>query len=235
MSILETMRAIYFDTETTGLKPEKDRIIEIAAYDPLQDRSFVSLINPNCPIPPEASAIHRITDEMVKDAPDFTAVAAGFLEFCGEGAILIAHNNDAFDKPFLEEEFKRSKIPFPGWRFIDTLKWARKYRPDLPRHALQFLREVYGIPANQAHRALDDVIVLHRVFSSMIDDLPIEKVLDLLLKKPKLNTRMPFGKHQGKPLSEVPRDYVKWLLESGAFDRPDNHSLKDSFEKLGFL
>lgn len=229
------MRAIYFDTETTGLKPEKDRIIEIAAYDPIEDRSFVSFINPRCPIPPEASAIHRITDEMVKEAPDFPAVAAAFCEFCGEDAILIAHNNDAFDKPFLEEEFKRSKTPFPSWRFIDTLKWARKYRPDLPRHALQFLREVYGIPANQAHRALDDVIVLHRVFSSMVDDLPIEKVLELLLHKTKTASRMPFGKHQGKPLAEVPKEYVKWLHGSGAFDRPDNQQLKECFEKLGFL
>lgn len=229
------MRAIFFDTETTGLKPEKDRIIEIAAYDPIDDRSFVSLINPKCPIPPEASAIHRITDEMVKDAPDFAAVAASFCDFCGQDAVLIAHNNDAFDRPFLEEEFKRSQTVLPGWRFIDSLKWARKYRPDLPRHALQFLREVYGIPANQAHRALDDVIVLHRVFSAMVDDLPIEKVLELLLQKSKQNTRMPFGKHQGKPLSEVPREYVKWLHGSGAFDRPDNHALKEAFEKLGYL
>lgn len=229
------MRAIFFDTETTGLKAEKDRIIEIAAYDPVDDRSFVSLINPKCPIPPEASAIHRITDEMVKDAPDFGAVAVSFCEFCGPDAVLIAHNNDAFDRPFLEEEFKRTQTAMPGWRFIDSLKWARKYRPDLPRHALQFLREVYGIPANQAHRALDDVIVLHRVFSAMVDDLPIEKILELLLQKSKQNTRMPFGKHQGKPLSEVPREYVKWLHGSGAFDRPDNQALKESFEKLGYL
>lgn len=230
------MRAIYFDTETTGLKPEKDRIIEIAAYEPATDRSFVTLINPGCPIPHEAAAIHGITDEMVKEAPTFESVAVAFCEFCGEGAVLIAHNNDAFDRPFLEEEFKRSSKEWPNWRFIDTLKWARKYRPDLPRHALQFLREVYGIPANQAHRALDDVIVLHKVFSSMIDDLPIEKVLDLLLQKSKQpSTRMPFGKHQGKPLSEVPREYVKWLQGSGAFDRPDNATLKESFVKLGYL
>jgi len=230
------MKAIYFDTETTGLKAEKDRIIEIAAYDPVADKSFVSFINPKCPIPHEAASIHGITDEMVKDAPEFGAVAAAFCEFCGPEAVLIAHNNDAFDRPFLEEEFKRSNTSWPNWRFIDTLKWARKYRPDLPRHALQFLREVYGFPANKAHRALDDVIVLHQVFSSMIDDLPIGKVLELMMQKPKTqNLRMPFGKHQGKPLAEVPREYVKWLHGSGAFDRPDNGALKEAFEKLGYL
>lgn len=229
------MRAIYYDTETTGLKSDKDRIIEIAAYDPVEDRSFVSLINPECPIPIEAMSVHGITDEMVKTAPTFPAVAVSLVEFCGPNAVLIAHNNDSFDRLFLEEEFKRAKVSLPAWRYIDTLKWARKYRPDLPRHALQFLREIYGIPANQAHRALDDVVVLHRIFTSMIDDLPLVKVLELLEKKTKENLRMPFGKHQGKPLHEVPKDYVKWLLNSGAFDRPDNAVLKENFVKIGYL
>ncbi len=229
------MDPIYFDTETTGLRPEKDRIIEIAAFNPLTGKSFVSLVNPECSIPPETSAIHNITDEMVRDAPLFGSVAKEFSDFCGPDAILIAHNGDAFDRPFLQEEFKRAQAPFPAWRFIDSLKWARKYRSDLPRHALQFLREVYGIQANQAHRALDDVIVLHRVFSAMIDDLPLDIVLELMLKKSQAATRMPFGKHQGKPLADVPKEYVKWLQTSGAFERPDNHSLREEFAKIGYI
>ena len=64
-------RPIFYDTETTGVRPDKDRIIEIAAFDPERDKTFCTLINPNCPIPPEASAIHNISDEMVKDAPSF--------------------------------------------------------------------------------------------------------------------------------------------------------------------
>ncbi|MGE5196029.1 MAG: putative quorum-sensing-regulated virulence factor, partial [Anaerolineae bacterium] len=146
----------------------------------------------------------------------------------------IAHNNDSFDQPFLESEFKRSDLPFPNWPFLDSLKWARKYRADLPRHSLQFLREVYEIPANQAHRALDDVIVLHRIFSVMIDDLPIETALELL-SKPNILTHMPFGKHQGKILSDIPKDYVRWLSTSGAFDKTDNAQLRQAFEKLGLL
>ena len=55
---------------------------------------------------------------------------------------------------------------------------------------------------------------------------------DLLL----LVTRaMPFGKHQGKPLGQVPRDYVQWLLSSGALDKPDNQQLREAFDALGFL
>jgi len=62
-------RPIYYDTETTGIRPDKDRIIEIAAFDPKENKTFHSLIHPGCPIPKEASAIHHIYDETVKDAP----------------------------------------------------------------------------------------------------------------------------------------------------------------------
>src|SRR5690349_20626381 len=97
-------RPIYYDTETTGVKANKDRIIELAAYDPIENKTFVSFINPGVPIPPESTAISNITAEMVKDAPSFKEVGAKFIEFCSENAILIAHNNDAFDKLFMEEE-----------------------------------------------------------------------------------------------------------------------------------
>lgn len=223
---------IYYDTETTGVKPGKDRIIEIAAYHAAENRTFCSFVNPGCPIPPESSAICHITDDMVKDAPPFKEVAPKFAEFCGEDALLIAHNNDAFDVLFLQAEFGWANLPMPSWRFIDSLKWSRKYRSDLPRHSLQFLREAYGIEANQAHRALDDVIVLHQVFQRMIDDLDLHKVLELLQQTPAIQ-RMPFGKHAGKPLSEVPKDYVRWLLENGALDKKENASLKEEFAKLG--
>src|SRR5579872_1229239 len=166
-------RPIYYDTETTGVKPNSDRIIEIAAYDAERDLTFCSFVNPGCPIPPESTAISNITDEMVKDAPSFQQIAPSFIEFCAGDTILIAHNNDAFDKLFLDAEFNRAGIAMPAWTFIDSLKWSRKYRTDLPRHGLQVLREVYGIQSNQAHRALDDVIVLQQVFSRMIGDLPL--------------------------------------------------------------
>lgn len=231
---MKPLRPIYYDTETTGVRNDKDRIIELAAFDPIANRTFCQLINPGFPIPAEASAIHQITDEMVAGAPSFKEVAESFIAFCPPETVLIAHNNDAFDKLFLEQECKRSGLEFPQFRFIDTLKWARKYRSDLPRHTLQSLREVYGFPANQAHRALDDVIVLHQVFSAMIDDLSMEKVLELLAR-PQVLSRMPFGKHQGKLLSEVPKNYVMWLAASGAFDKMENQELKENFEKLGLL
>lgn len=220
-------RVIYYDTETTGTRPESDRIVEIAAFDPETQKSFSQLVHPDMPIPPEATAIHRITDEMVADAPHFDVAMRAFLAFCSNEAILIAHNNDAFDRLFLEAECTRAHIPLPPWHYIDTLKWARKYRPDLPRHTLQHLREVYDVAANQAHRALADVQTLYRVFSLMIDDLPIQTVMELVAARPH-SPKMPFGKYKGRPLSEIPTDYLRWLMQSGVLDKSrGNQDLKD--------
>lgn len=231
-----TLNPIFYDTETTGLYSEKDRIIEIAAFDPIRKKSFSQLINPRMLISEESIAINNITNEMVKDAPSFENAGNIFIDFCGSSAMLIAHNNDSFDKPFLEAEYKKANIQMPKWYFIDSLKWARKYRPDLPKHALQYLRQIYNIEKNQAHRALNDVIVLHQVFEKMVDDLPIDIIYKLLYKSKDENIEyMPFGKFQGKKLSEIPKSYIKWLEESSVFEKYENRFLKESFYKLGLL
>lgn len=228
------MRAIYYDTETTGISPERDRIVEIACFDPEQNRTFEMFVNPGMPIPAEATAIHNISNEMVADAPTFAEVGKMMIEFCEGDVVLIAHNNDAFDVHFLRNEFARNNVEMPQWKFLDTLKWARRYRPDLPRHSLQFLREMYDIPKNNAHRALDDVVVMHQVFSYLIDDLSISDVYSLL-NKPRVIQHMPFGKYQGKPLGQVPKDYITWLMDNGALDKPENVELKQAFQKIGVL
>ncbi len=228
------LRPIYFDTETTGVKSDRDKIIELAAFDPVLNKTFSSLINPGVPIPKEASNVHHITDDMVQDAPTFKDVGQKFIEFCEGDVVLIAHNGDAFDIPFLENEFTKSGLQLPKYPTIDTLKWSRKYRPDLPKHSLQFLRETFKITANQAHRALDDVMILHSVFSIMIQDLSMETVIELLQKKKTLD-RMPFGKHQGKALKEVPKNYVTWLHENGALDKSENKELLEAFKMLELI
>lgn len=229
-----TKRFIYYDTETTGINTKEDRIVEIAAFDALNKTSFSFLVNPSMSIPPSASAVHHITDEMVKDAPTFDVIGEKFTEFVGSDAILIAHNNDGFDQPLLQSEYARHNLEFPDALFLDSLKFARKYRPDLPKHTLQHLRQLYGFPENNAHRALDDVIVLEQVFSTMIDDLTPEQVYDLLQQKVELKT-MPFGKHRGKPLAKVPKSYIQYLLDNGAFDKPQNDELKEALQKVGLL
>jgi len=227
-------RPIFYDTETTGTRPDKDKIIEIAAYDPELNLTFCSFVNPEVLIPEEATKIHNITNEMVKEAPLFGQVGKEFIEFCEGETVLIAHNNDAFDLPFLQNEYQKAGLAFPAWTFLDSLKWARKYRPDLPRHSLQYLREVYGITANQAHRALDDVKILAEVFFHLVDDIDMDTALELLKQTQKI-TRMPFGKHQGKPLEQVPRDYLSWLSKNGAFDKKENEELKNALTEAGVL
>lgn len=228
------MRAIFYDTETTGLNAKTDRIIEIAAYDASRDTTFTTLVNPGCPIPAESTAISHIDDAMVAEAPDFAKAGRDFADFCDGDAVLIAHNNDSFDVRFLRNEFARHSLSMPDWKFLDSLKWARRYRPDLPKHSLQFLREVYGVTANNAHRALDDVIVLHKLFTLMTDDLPIETTFQLMSTPSKL-ARMPFGKHRGLPLSQLPPGYLRWLKGSGALEEPENQPLRASLEALGLM
>ena len=65
----------------------------------------------------------------------------------------------------------------------------------------------------------------------MIDDLSFETVLELLSHETRI-THMPFGKHQGKPLSEIPKDYLRWLAESGALDKGENKLLKEALASL---
>lgn len=228
------MRPIFYDTETTGLNSKTHRVIELAAYDPEQDKTFETFLHPGFPIPADVTAIHGISDEMVKDAPSFSDIAHDFVKFCEGDTVLIAHNNDTFDVHFLRGEFEKSGLPVPQWKFLDSLKWARRYRPDLPKHTLQSLREVYGIPENRAHRALDDVKVLHALFMHLTDDLTIDQVFELL-NKPRAIQHMPFGKYQGYLLKDIPKSYITWLSTSGAFEKGENQELKNTFVQLGLL
>ena len=97
------LRPIFYDTETTGISPLNSYIVEIAAFDPYLNKTFHSFINPGCPIPKEVQAIHGITDEMVQNAPSFKIVGRDFFDFCQGESVLIAHNNDEFDRHFLRE------------------------------------------------------------------------------------------------------------------------------------
>ena len=222
---------IFYDTETTGTQIDKDRIVEIAAYNGTTGASFQTLVNPEIPIPAEATKIHGITTAEVADAPKFPEAYRQFSEFCGTDNILVAHNNNSFDYPLLLRECHRHGLPEPKLRTIDSLKCAKKYRTDLPQHSLQYLRQVYGFEENQAHRALDDVITLHRVFSALVGDLSPDQIYDLLNETchPRI-FKMPFGKYKGKPLSEVPSSYIAWLQKGDYLLQPENKEIKAAIE-----
>jgi DNA polymerase-3 subunit epsilon len=154
-----------FDTETTGLDPRKNRVIEIGAVQ--FDTSgimarFSVLINPERPMPEEASRINGITDAMLAGKPVAAEVLQDFLSFIGT-TVLVAHNAP-FDISFMNEEFSRLMMPPLSNRVVDTRILAKEVFPGLPRYALQDLAKHFGIEAKDAHRAEDDAKVCYELF-----------------------------------------------------------------------
>ena len=150
-----------FDVETTGMSPTNDRIVEIAAVriDPGGKlERFQTLIHPGRKIPPAATSVHHISDEMVKDAPNFKEAILGFLQLAGEST-LVAHNA-LFDLGFLQEGLARVGLPLWNGKTLDSLRLLRKTHPGLPSYSLQSLRAYFQLPSEQgmnAHRAGADV------------------------------------------------------------------------------
>lgn len=144
---------VVFDTETTGLSPEKDRIVEIGAVK-IRNGKIVEerdwLINPGQPIPARATKVHGITTEMVKDKPSFAEVYPEFESFADD-AILIAHNA-RFDVAMVKEEIERNNLSHPGNVVIDSLKLFRTWYPEAENHKLAFLADYVGITGDGFHR-----------------------------------------------------------------------------------
>lgn len=115
---------MFFDLETTGTDILRDRIVEISMIKVMPDGSDVQRtvrVNPGCPIPAEATAIHHITDEDVADKPSFREIAQ-MLADSFAGCDLAGFNSNRFDIPLLAEEFARAGIDFDfaSARFIDV-------------------------------------------------------------------------------------------------------------------
>jgi DNA polymerase-3 subunit epsilon len=149
---------IFFDLETTGVSITKDRIVQIAMIKllPTGERDArKSLVNPLMPIPADSTAVHGITDEMVKDAPTFKQLSKSIIEF-SEGCDLAGYNSDKFDIPLLIEEFGRIDLLWPeeGTLTLDMLKLERV----LTSHKLGDTYKRYtGKDLEGAHDALADV------------------------------------------------------------------------------
>jgi DNA polymerase III subunit epsilon len=166
------MREIIFDTETTGLDPLVERVIEIGALE-LENkfptgRTFHHYIEPEGrKINPDATAVHGITNEMLAGKPIFADIASAFVDFVGDGT-LIAHNA-SFDRSFLNAELGRLGLTvFPEERYIDTLAIARRRHP-LGPNSLDALCKRYGIDNSHRtkHGALLDAELLAEVYIEM--------------------------------------------------------------------
>ena len=103
---------VFFDLETTGTNISTDRIVEISVVKVMPDGEQIvrtRRINPEMPIPAEATAVHHITDEDVKDCPTFRQVAKSLREFM-TGCDFCGFNSNRFDLPLLAEEFMRAGV-----------------------------------------------------------------------------------------------------------------------------
>lgn len=104
----------FFDLETTGINVAKDRIVEIAilkVYPNGNKESHTWRVNPEMPIPPETSAIHGITDEMVANEPTFKELAPKVYALIKDSD-LGGFNSNRFDIPLLAEELLRAEVDF---------------------------------------------------------------------------------------------------------------------------
>ena len=156
-------KLIFFDTETTG-NTDKDFLCQIAYK--TGDENFTGLYKPEIKIPPEASAVHHITNKMVADLPSFRE--SGDLQkikelFEDEKAVVVAHNAP-FDLLMIKKENIEPK------KFICTLRLARYLDPEekIEKYNLQYLRYLLEIEIEAtAHDALGDVLVLEKLFERL--------------------------------------------------------------------
>ncbi|KKR70600.1 MAG: Exonuclease RNase T and DNA polymerase III [Candidatus Nomurabacteria bacterium GW2011_GWB1_40_7] len=236
-------KLIFFDTETTG-NTEKDFLVQIAyKYD---NESFVGLYLPPSKIPPEASAIHHLTNKMVADKPTFKeSTDQPIIKklFEDEDSVLVAHNA-LFDLMIMEKEGIKPK------KFICTLRVARELDKEgkIERYNLQYLRYLLDLDVEAtAHDAMGDVLILEKLFErlkkkimseqNLGENQTIEKMIEIS-SHPTLLRSFNFGKHNGKKLEEVlttDRGYLEWLLaqklESDQIDEDWIYTLKHHLEK----
>jgi DNA polymerase-3 subunit epsilon len=225
----------FFDLETTGTDPSRDKIVEIAVVrvDPGGGRETrTRRINPERPIPPDATAVHGIRDEDVKDEPAFRQVARGLLDLLVD-ADLAGFNVHRFDVPLLDREFRDCgmDLALSGRRIVDAMTiFHRKEPRDLSAAVRFFLgREHAG-----AHGAEADVLASLDVLEAQLaryPDLPrsvdalnawanpvpagaVDRTGKFVLKEGEIV--FAFGKQRGKALREVARaqrDYLEWILK----------------------
>ena len=159
------------DIETTGLSFRTEKITELGAVIYKNGEvidEFECFVNPEKPIPQEVVEVTHITDEMVKDSETIETILPKFLEFIGD-RIIVAHNAD-FDVGFIKYNAEKLGIKLEN-TYIDTLRLAKDLFPDYKKYRLGIIADKLGIKVDVAHRALDDVITLVKVFKVMIDML----------------------------------------------------------------
>jgi DNA polymerase-3 subunit epsilon len=167
---ISTLEFAAFDTETTGLRPHSEHLVELAAVrfglESGAKEYFQTLVNPGVPIPWQATNVHGITDAMVQSAPPLATVLPSFFEFI-RGAIPVAHNAP-FDLGFLSLHSLRLGIAVPDVPVLDSCMFSRRVFTDQPSHKLQSLVEAFGLSEGTFHRALADAKSCMEVFRKAV-------------------------------------------------------------------
>lgn len=162
---------VAFDTETTGLYPGSEALVEVAAVrfnlrdGPLE--YFQSLINPERPIPPQVVRVHGIDDTMVIGQPTIKEVMPRFLSFLGNAAPVAHHA--PFDIGFISLHAMRLGLSLPETPVLDSCVFSRKVVPEQPTHKLEALVHAFGINEGTFHRALADAKSCMEVFRILVN------------------------------------------------------------------
>lgn len=177
---------IVFDTETTGLDAEKDRIIQISAikYQIEKDCEFSELgrlnvyINPGYPLPPKIVEITGITDDLLADKPSEVEAWPEIFAFFGEQPIVCGHNARSFDMRMMQQLYYRNTGDGIKAEVVDTLVMARElhHKVEVGKHKLECLAEYFGLHYGLTfHNAMDDVIATSRILRYFIEEYKQKK------------------------------------------------------------
>lgn len=212
---------LFCDVETTGVEAV-DRVCAVGlAY---EDQTHSEIIQPPRKIPPAASAIHHITNEMAKEAVSFeNSISLERLNRLNTAESIWVSHNAPFDLSMLQKE----GFIWQG-EVIDTLKCSKALMNDLDGYSLQFLRyecrlyrqekalfEKYGlIPF--PHHPLSDVLHTRLLFEYLEELAPVEELIRLSQER-LLLVRLPFGKYASRAIEEIVSQdpgYLRWMLDT---------------------
>lgn len=167
------MREIVLDTETTGLDPNQGhRVVEIGCVELMHHvatgRHYHVYINPERDMPPEAFAVHGLSEEFLAKHPVFADHVEAFLEFIGDAPLII--HNAGFDMKFLNAELKWSGRPLLKMdRAVDTVTMARRKFPGSQVSLDALCRRFEIDNSNRVlHGALLDAELLAEVYLELI-------------------------------------------------------------------
>ena len=217
------MKFLISDVESTGLNPPPapaSGVVEVAYLEldmntlEILDEGY-SRVNPGCPIHPEASKVHGITDADVIHAPKLGEV------YKFEDAVIHSGHNAPFDLKFLAGQYDNLVGS------LCTLALARQYIHDSPNHKLGTLVDHLGLQKGQAHNALADCHMTRHLLIHIIEKSGRDlKAHIAAARKPKVVMQMPFGKYKGQKIATLPRWYIDYFA-----DKEIDPDLRYSFDQ----